>query len=160
MNPPKKRRDLIPVNVKFPLTRVIIINIIFTASPRSLAGPGTGGRSGQVPQEGNPPSCPGWGFPPAHLCCCEHGSWVSRLPEASRAGENPSMALGSSIESCSKQSPEHTTSTKALTQHSRPHKHTQLQCRHKSAGWGSAPVYKQRGAPVPSLSLGDAIAHC
>jgi len=27
--------------------------------PRSLAGPGRGGRSGQVPPEGNPPSCPG-----------------------------------------------------------------------------------------------------
>jgi len=34
--------------------------------PRSVAGPGRAGRSAQVPAEGNPPSCPGWGGFPAH----------------------------------------------------------------------------------------------
>jgi len=50
---------------------------------------------------------------PAHLCCSERRSWVPRLPEAGRAGDNPAMALGLGTESCKEQLREHTTSTKA-----------------------------------------------
>jgi len=82
--------------------------------PQSLAGLGRSGRSTQVPQEGNPPRCPGEFSPcPAHLCCCEHGYWVPWLPEAGRAVDNPVMVLGSGTESCKEQLREHNTSTKA-----------------------------------------------
>ena len=88
--------------------------------PQSFAGPGRGGRNVRAPQEGSPPSSPGRGFPAqAHLCCCERASWVPRLPDPGRAGENPSMALRSGTESCSEELPEHDLSTSnSLAQHS------------------------------------------
>jgi len=59
------------------------------------------------------PAAQGEVSPPAHLCCCKRGSWVPQLPEAGRARDNPSMALGSGTESCKEQLAKDGTSTKA-----------------------------------------------
>lgn len=50
----------------------------------------------------------------AHPCCCKLNSGVSRLPEPGRAGENPSIALELSPESCKLQLTEHNCRTKPL----------------------------------------------
>ena len=56
---------------------------------------------------------------PDHLCCCERVSWLPRLPEPGRAGENPCVALGPGRGSCSEELPEHDLSTSnSLAQHS------------------------------------------
>ena len=97
--------------------------------------PGEGWKKGPGPSRRRPSQLPRLRFPrPAHLCCCERASWVLRLPEPGRAGENPSTAPGSGTESCKEQLPEHDTSTKGLAQHSKPHDLAQLECGHEPAG--------------------------
>ena len=99
------------------------------------------------------PAAQGEVSPPAHLCCHKRGSWVPRLPEAGKAGENPSAALGSGAES-TEQLPTQDTSTKAVL--NAPASRTaQLECGHEPAGWGSVPRDRLREAPGHNPSLGD-----
>ena len=103
------------------------------------------------------PAAQGEVSPPAHLCCHKRGSWVPRLPEAGKAGENPSAALGSGAES-TEQLPTQDTSTKAVL--NAPASRTaQLECGHEPSEWGSVHEYRQRGAPGRNPLVGDITFH-